>query len=184
MPPHAYTFALLFATSSNAARVGFYAVLGAIVGVFLFYRGFRLLQYKRLILNTSLSKIRSASMGLVEITGTSTGPQTIPAGITGAPCFYYRAVAWELQESGRNREWKKVADESLYVPFLVEDSTGRVLVNPQCADLDDVHRSFKDEFDASLIGGRDVFPENVTKFLLRNAIGASGNIRLEERCIE
>ena len=34
---------------------------------------------QRLILNTPSSKIRSASMGLVEITGMAKGPHTIPA---------------------------------------------------------------------------------------------------------
>lgn len=166
-------------------RLAFYAAVGVVAGIFLFYRGFRMLQFKRLVLNTPFSKIRSASMGLVEVSGTAAGPQTIPAGITGTPCFYYCATAWELKESGKNREWKKVAEEKLYVPFFVEDPTGGLLVNPQGADLD-VHRSFRDEFNSSPfgMGGSNIFPENVTKFLLRNGIGASGNIRLEERCIQ
>jgi E3 Ubiquitin ligase len=165
------------------ARLAAYAAIGAVAGVVLFYRGFRMLQFKRLVLNTPFSKIRSASMGLVEVSGTAIGPQTIPAGITGAPCYYYCATAWELKESGNSREWKKVAEETLYVPFFVDDSSGRLLVDPQGADLD-VHRTFKDEFSRSLFGGRDMFPENVTNFLARNGIGGSGNIRLEEHCIE
>lgn len=165
------------------ARLAAYAAIGAVAGVVLFYRGFRMLQFKRLVLNTPFSKIRSASMGLVEVSGTAIGPQTIPAGITGTPCYYYCATAWELRESGKSREWKKVAEETLYVPFFVEDATGRLLVDPQGADLD-VHRTFRDEFSTSLFGNRDMFPENVMKFLLRNGIGASGNIRLEEHCIE
>src|SRR5256885_7174413 len=59
------------------------AMLGVAAGIFLFFRGFRMLQYKRLILNTPFSKIRSASMGLVEISGTPNGPQTIASPITG-----------------------------------------------------------------------------------------------------
>jgi len=159
-----------------------YAALGVVAGVVLFYSGFRMLQFKRLVLNTPFSKIRSASMGLVEVSGTAIGPRTIPAGITGAPCYYYSATAWELRQSGDNRQWKKVAEETLYVPFFVDDSTGRLLVDPQGADLD-VHRTFRDEFSKSLFGS-NMFPENVTQFLVRNGVGASGNIRLEEYCIE
>ncbi len=160
-------------------------IFGAVAGVVLFHRGFRMLQFKRLVLNTPFSKIRSASMGLVEVSGAATGPHTVPAGITGAPCFYYCATAWELKESGNNSQWKKVAEETLYVPFFVDDSTGRLLVNPQGAHLD-VHRTFRDEFSKSLFSsnGRDLFPENVRQFLLRNGVGASGKIRLEEHCIE
>ena len=163
-------------------RLAVYSVIGIVAGIVLFYRGFRMLQFKRLVLNTPFSKIRSASMGLVEVSGTATGPQTIPAGITGAACYYYCATAWELRQSGNNRQWKKVAEETLYVPFFVDDSTGRLMVDPQGADLD-VHRTFRDEFDKSLFGS-NMFPENVTQFLARNGIGASGNIRLEEHCIE
>ena len=163
-------------------RLAVYAVIGIVAGIVLFYRGFRMLQFKRLVLNTPFSKIRSASMGLVEVSGTATGPQTIPAGITGAACYYYCATAWELRQSGNSRQWKKVAEETLYVPFFVDDSTGRLMVEPQGADLD-VHRTFRDEFDKSLFGS-NMFPENVTQFLARNGVGASGNIRLEEHCIE
>jgi E3 Ubiquitin ligase len=165
------------------ARLAIYAAIGVVAGIFLFYRGFRMLQFKRLVLNTPFSKIRSASLGLVEVSGAATGPRTIPSGLTGAPCYYYCATAWELKQSGNSRQWKKVAEETMYVPFFVDDSTGRLLVDPQGADLD-VHCTFKDEFSKSLFSGRDMFPENVTNFLVRNGIGASGNIRLEERCIE
>lgn len=167
-------------------RLAFWAAVGAVGGVVLFYRGFKMLQFKRLVLNTPFSKIRSASMGLVEVSGMAAGPHTVPAGITATPCFYYCATAWELRESGNSRRWKKVAEETLCVPFFVDDSTGRLLVNPQGAHLD-VHRTFRDEFSQSLFNGRsgrDLFPENVLQFLLRNGVGASGNIRLEEYCIQ
>ena len=167
-------------------RLTFWAMVGTVAGVVLFYRGFRMLQFKRLVLNTPFSKIRSASMGLVEVSGMAAGPHTIRAGITGTECFYYCAAAWELKQSGNSRQWKKVAEETLYVPFFVDDSTGRLLVDPQGAHLD-VHRTFRDEFSQSLFNGRsgrDLFPENVMQFLLRNGVGASGNIRLEEHCIQ
>ena len=93
------------------------AVLGAVGGVALFFRGFRMLQYKRLILNTPFSKIRSASIGLVEVSGMPTGPKTIPAAITGEPCYYYRARAWQWVQSEKDKKWEQVLDESLSVPF-------------------------------------------------------------------
>src|SRR3989442_7552860 len=36
-------------------------------------------------------------------------------------------------------EWVKVADESLHVPFYLDDNTGRVLVDPRGAEMDIVH---------------------------------------------
>jgi hypothetical protein len=122
-------------------------------------------------------------MGLVEITGTATAPQTIPAGITGDPCYYYRATAWELRQSGNSRQWKQVANESLYVPFFVKDATGKVLVDPQGAQLD-IHRNFKDEIGSSFFSSRGMMSQNVAGFLARNGINASRTIRLEEYCIK
>jgi E3 ubiquitin ligase len=171
-------------STSADTKLEFWAAVGVFVGIVLFVRGFIMLRFKRLILNTPTSRVRSASMGLVEISGMAKGPTTIPSGITGEACYYYRAVAWELQQSGRNREWKQVASESLYVPFFVEDATGKMLVDPQGADLD-LHRNFKDEFDTSFFSSRrDMLPENAAKFLMRNGIGYTNSIRLEEYCIK
>jgi hypothetical protein len=150
--------------------------------LYLFFRGFRMLRFKRLVLNTPLSKVRSASMGLVELSGMAIGPSTIPAGITGDPCYYYRATAWEFERSGSRSEWKRVADESLFVPFFVQDDTGRMLVNAQGADMD-VHRNFKDEVGGSFFSSADMPPGTVQDFLLR--YGISGRqVRLEEYCIK
>jgi hypothetical protein len=88
-----------------------------------------------------------------------------------------------LTQDGRNRNWKQVADESLYVPFFVEDSTGRMLVNAQGAQLD-VHCNFKDEIGTSFFGSNDMVPPNVSRFLLRYGLVGVEGIRLEEYCIK
>jgi len=96
-------FLSLFVPFGQLGWLGIAALLGGYSGIYLFLRGFRMLQHKRLILNTPLSKIRSASMGLVEVSGMAKGPQTIRAGITGEPCYYYRARAWQESDSGNRR---------------------------------------------------------------------------------
>lgn len=176
------TVLLLYSHQSDTVKLQFWAAVGAIAGVFLFLRGFSMLRCKRLIMNTPSSKIRSASMGLVEISGTAKGPQTVPAGITGEACYYYRAMAWRLQQSGRNSEWKKVADESLYVPFFIEDPTGDALVDPQGAELD-IHCNFKDELGGSSFGS-GMMLENASRFVLRYGLLTSEKIRVEEYCIK
>ena len=178
----AFGAALFYSQHTDVTKLQFWAGVGAIAGVFLFLRGFSMLRCKRLIMNTPSSKIRSASMGLVEISGTAKGPQTVPAGITGEACYYYRAMAWQLKDSGRNREWKKVADESLYVPFFVEDATGDALVDPQGAELD-IHCNFKDELGGSSFSS-GMMPENASRFVLRYGLLTSERIRVEEYCIK
>ncbi len=159
------------------------AVVGAVGGVVLFFRGFRMLQYKRLILNTPFSKIRSASIGLVEMSGMPTGPQTISAAITGDLCYHYRVKAWQWVESGKDHKWEQVLDESLSVPFFLDDSTGKVLVNPQGAELD-VHRNFTDELQTSSFGKGSIIPENIRKFVALRGLLSADKIRLEERIIK
>jgi hypothetical protein len=166
---------------------GFYFVLaclaGIVMGPILFFSGFRMLRFKRMILNTPLSRIHSASIGLVEVTGTPVGPDELAAPITGDPCYYYRVQAWQWVESGNNNHaWKSVLDESLYVPFFLEDSTGRVLIDPQGADLD-VHRSFSDEVGASFFRTEGLLPPNIKDFLVKRGLVPYEKLKLEERII-
>jgi hypothetical protein len=172
----------LFEPFDHLGLTGIAALLGAYSGIYLFRRGFLMLQHKRLIQNTPFSKIRSASMGLVEVSGMARGPQTIRAGITGEPCYYYRARAWQQSESGNKGEWQQVADETVGIPFFVDDGTGRMLIYPQGARLD-VHRNFTEEYGGSIFASRDLLPESVHKFLALHGIFPSGMIRLEQHCI-
>jgi hypothetical protein len=158
------------------------AVGGSLGGLYLFYRGFQMLRFKRMILDTPLSRIHSASIGLVEVTGTPVGPYVLTAPVTGDPCYYYRVQAWQWVESDNKHAWKAVLDESLFVPFFLEDSTGRVLVNPQGADMD-VHRNFSDEISAMIFQTLGLCPPNVRNFLAMRGLIPTEKIKLEERVI-
>ncbi len=156
------------------------AAVGFAGGLYLSVRGFRLLARKRLLLNTPTSKIRSASLGLVEVSGLATGPYTIPAPITGKPCYLYRTSAW-VQRDGKNQEWKKIAEETLHLPFLLDDSTGKLLVDPAGADLD-LHRDFCEKYDQTWSSR---VPESATSFLVRHGVTPEGDhFRIEEWTIQ
>jgi len=172
----------LFAFFLRSDNLWICAALGACGGLYLFYRGFRILQRKRLIVNTPTSKIRSAALGLVEINGLAAGPYTISAPITGRACYYHRTLAWELRKSGKNEEWQQVADESLHVPFYVDDNTGLQLVNPQGAEMD-LHRDFHEEYSNSMFFGKEM-PESVRAFLARHAVSGDHRVRVDEYCIK
>jgi E3 ubiquitin ligase len=160
------------------------ALLGALAGIYLFFRGFRVLQRRRLIRDTPTSKIRSASMGLVEVCGLATGPHVMKAPITNLPCYYYRSMVWQWKQAGKNKEWVKIIDESLHLPFYLDDNTGRVLVNPQGAELD-IHRDFHEEYSPSLFSDKDFVPVNVSNFLARHGFGNDREkIKVDEYCIK
>ena len=158
------------------------AAIGAAAGVYWFYKGFRLLQRKRLILNTPASKIRSASMGLVEVSGLATGPYVLTSPLKQTECYYYRSVAWELRQSGKNSEWVKVAEETLHVPFYVDDSTDKVLVDPRSAEMD-LHCDFHEQYNRSVLFEGPEMPGSVSGFLLRHGANPNKRIKVEEHCI-
>jgi len=158
-------------------------VIGVIAGVYWFYKGFRLLQRKRLILNTPASKIRSASMGLVEISGLATGPCVMTSPLKQVECYYYESTAWELRQRGKNSEWVKVAEENLHVPFYLDDSSDKVLVDPRSADLD-LHCDFQEEYHRSVLFEGPEMPGRVREFLSRHGADPEKRVKVEEHCIE
>ena len=172
---------LVFASGGSLWLV-LLGLASAAAGIYIFFLGFRMLRFKRMILNTPFSKIHSASIGLVEVSGTPAGPQTLTAPITGDPCYYYRVQAWQRVESESKREWVAVLDESLSVPFFLDDGTGRVLIDPQGAHMD-VHRNFSDEVSASALRSPNLVPEHLRNFLATRGLVPSERIKLDERII-
>ncbi len=122
-------------------------------------------------------------MGLVEVNGLATGPSTITAPITGVPCYYHRTVAWQLRQSGKNEKWEKVVEEIQFVPFYIDDNTGRLLVNPEGAEMD-IHEDFKEQYKTSLLSLNVNVPANVAVFLGGHGVDLDKNLKVEEYCIK
>jgi len=174
----------LFIPINELAILSSLAIAG---GLYFFVSGFRLLARKRLLLTTPTSKIRSAAMGLVEVNGMAAGPYTMSAPISGKPCFLYYTTVWQQRE-GKNVEWDKIADETLHLPFFIDDSTGQLLVEPLGADLD-LRRDFREEYTASFFSsnfslGEDGVPPRISVFLSRHGIVPARRLRIEERSIK
>src|SRR5579863_3101333 len=177
------TIAAFIHRTQSPIPLVFWCMVGFCAGIGLFVYGFRLLQRRRLILDTPFSKIRSASVGMVEISGLAVGPYTMIAPITARPCYYYRTLVWEWKQSGKNKQWVKVAGECMHVPFFVDDNTGRMLVDPRGADLD-LHCDFEEQFCDSFFTTKDPAPSNVRSFLGRHGIVTNNKIKVEECCIK
>ncbi len=177
-----FAHAALWLSSSNDGRIVLYAAIGFVIGILIFIRGFRMLQRKRLILDTPLSHVRSAAIGLVELNGQAVGPHVITSPITQRPCFYYRTALWKEVGSGKNRHWEQKVDERFHVPFFLKDPTGMVLVDPDGAEMD-IHCDFKGEYNRSMFSGSNV-PPRVFDFASHNGVGLDDNIRVEEYCVK
>ncbi len=166
--------------------INYVTVLALVViaaGLYFFFRGFHLLARKRLLLATPTTRIQSAVPGPVEVAGTAVGPHTLSAPITGKPCFLYRTVAWQLRNT-KKQEWEKVADETLHLPFFIEDSTAQLLVEPLGADLD-LHHDFQKEYEASFFSlNMEGVPPRLSVFLSRHGVLSGRRLRIEESSIK
>ena len=169
----------LFIPMNYLTLLSLFAIAG---GLYFFSIGFQLLARKRLLLMTPTSRIRSAAMGLVEVNGKATGPHTMPAPITGKLCFLYHTTAWQQRE-GKKQEWEKVADETLHLPFFLDDTTGQLLIEPLGADLD-LHRDFREEYATSFFSSMDDIPPRVRAFLSRQGIASNRKLRIDEYSIK
>src|ERR1051325_6239429 len=109
----------------------FWACVGGVFGPILFFRGFRLLQRKRLILDIPRSTIRSAALGPVEISGKAVGPYTLVAPLSMTDCLYYRVAV----QSNPKNDFSNAKMRELSAPLYVDDGTGKVLVYPAQCEL-------------------------------------------------
>ncbi|HWY22098.1 MAG TPA: hypothetical protein VNX26_12815 [Candidatus Acidoferrum sp.] len=107
-----------------------WAGLGVTLGPYFFWRGFRLLQRKRLIMDTPRSTIRAAAMGCVEISGRAVGPYTLVAPMSHTDCFYYRLVI----ESNPEGDLRKRIQE-MCAPLFLDDGTGTLMIFPHGSEL-------------------------------------------------
>ena len=107
-----------------------WALAGILVGPYMFYRGFRLLQLKRRISNVPRSTIRAAAVGPVEVSGTAMGPYTLVSPLSQCDCLYYRLVV----ESNPHGDLKNKINE-LCAPLYINDGTGTLMVYPHGSEL-------------------------------------------------
>lgn len=108
----------------------FWAISGVCVGPYLFYRGFRLLELKRRIMNVPQSSIRAAAIGPVEICGTAVGPYTVVAPLSRCDCLYYRLV---VESNPRGDLGSRIHE--MCAPLFVDDGTGTMMVFPKGSEL-------------------------------------------------
>jgi len=156
------------------------SLLAVAADIYLLFRGLRLLAWKRRQ-NAPASQIASALPGLVEVNGVATGPNTISAPITGQPCYLYHTTVWQ-QRKEASQEWDKVGDETLHVPFFLNDSTGQLLIEPLGADVE-LQSEFHKEYDSCLFLEQKKVPQSVSLFLARHDVTPARRIRIEECCI-
>lgn len=132
-------------------RVTLALAVGLGGGVFLFFYGFRKWRHLRLIQDTPTSRVRSMALGRVELHGRAQGKGELAAPFTGVACVWYRYQIEQEVRGRHGRSWRTLDQGSSEAwPFYLEDDTGRVLVDPEGAQVD-VPRDYR-SIDPALTG--------------------------------
>jgi len=99
------------------------------VALLLFWYGFYFLRLRRQIEDTPTSKVRSIAMGMVEVKGAAIRSYALISPISSTPCVFYRLTRY--RRDNRNKQWRvSSVSSSDNVPFLLQDETGRVEIDP------------------------------------------------------
>mgnify|MGYP001213528503 FL=1 len=105
----------------------------ALLAALMFCGGFHYLHLKRQVENTPTSKVRSVAMGMVEVKGKAIRQYALISPKTNIACAWYRLTNYRREG---NKNWViSSVKSSETVPFLLEDETGRIVVDPAGATV-------------------------------------------------
>ncbi len=112
------------------------------IAIWSFYRMYRWYHYARLVENVPTAKIRSAAQGYVELIGQTRlmdGP-VIVAPLSRKMCVWYRykieeKISRPNSNGMSNTHWRVVKQAISEELFLLEDDTGRCVIDPDGADV-------------------------------------------------
>lgn len=156
--------------------------VGAVSGALGFFAGLRLWRWLRWVEDVPTSKVRTMPLGRVELQGRAQEKAELRAPFSSTPCVYYRYKVEEHRRQGTRSRWAVIdSGDSRSWPFYLEDETGRVLIDPEAAEIQ-VRRKLQ-QADCSLSAG-------VTQFLdergirLHRRLGGRRRLRISEWRIE
>lgn len=91
------------------------------------------LRRQRAVTDTPTSRIASAAQGYVELVGIGQAPPDLPvySPTHHLPCLWYRYRAYVRD----NDKWRQTESDESISPFLLDDGSGRCLVDPTGADI-------------------------------------------------
>jgi hypothetical protein len=107
-----------------------------LIGALIFLWGFKTYRELRLLQDTPQISVRSVSMGRARLKGKATGEERLASPLTNQPCYYYRVHVERWDEAGDKSGWMSYKAKTEARRFYLDDGTGRVLVDPQGAELD------------------------------------------------
>ncbi|MDH5631653.1 MAG: E3 ubiquitin ligase family protein [Gammaproteobacteria bacterium] len=112
-------------------------IVAAVLSAVTAYRSYRNIHNARLIEDHPTSTARSAHQGYVELEGTGhfIDDTRLRAPYSGKECLWYRYVVEEAVQTRNGRRWKAVERGESSDTFLLVDSTGQVVIDPDGAEV-------------------------------------------------
>lgn len=111
-------------------------LLGTIVGLWSFFKGFRVMREYKVLADTPRIPIRSVPMGFVHIRGKAQGAQVLSSPVSHTPCCFYRVEVDEWKSQGKGHSWVRQCVDYNGYRFYVADDTGKILVDAHAAEYD------------------------------------------------
>lgn len=109
----------------------------AVVGL-----GLKKLFQMREIENTPTSRIRSAAVGKIELSGLAKMRSPMKSPLSHLDCCWWICHVQELQQKGKSSDWVTIKTTGLKDLFYLDDPTGRVMVNPLGAEITALKSTF------------------------------------------
>ena len=111
-------------------------LLGCGIGLWTFFKGFRVMREYRVLDDTPRIPIRSVPMGFVQIRGKAESGEVLASPISHTPCCFYRVEIDEWKSSGKSKTWVRCCVDMDGYRFHVADDTGKVLIDAHAAEYD------------------------------------------------
>lgn len=137
------------------------ALLGGLVGTGALALGLAELRNAQRIRGREPDPVSETTRGgPVELVGTALpADETIRAPFSGRECLLCEYEVLEYKSSGKHSSWRTIDEDTIGVPFHLEDDTGSVLIDARGATL-----NLAEELDHKVEGG-ETPPERIREFV-------------------
>lgn len=124
-------------TSTGPLGSSALSILMLLLATLLAWLGFRRIRLKRTIENLPTSRSAGVAYGLTELLGLARldkGEQALSGPVSGLDCVWFHYLVQERRGSGKNARWVTIENRRTDRRFWLEDSEGRIPVDPDKAE--------------------------------------------------
>jgi hypothetical protein len=111
-------------------------LLGCGIGLWTFFKGFRVMREYKVLEDTPRIPIRSVPMGFVHIRGKADSGEVLASPVSHTPCCFYKVEIDEWKTQGRSKTWVQCCVDMAGYRFHLADDTGKILIDAHAAEYD------------------------------------------------